>query len=60
MPVRSTRVTAGGKAMIRYIFKAATALGECLCVLYLPEYDMALTKLLCAGVDLWLNTPCKP
>jgi glucan phosphorylase len=24
------------------------------------EYDMFLGKLLCSGVDLWLNTPQKP
>jgi starch phosphorylase len=50
----------GGKAMIRHIFEAAVALGERLRVVYLSEYDMALAKLLCAGVDLWLNTPRKP
>lgn len=26
----------------------------------LEEYDIALAKYLCAGVDLWLNTPQKP
>jgi starch phosphorylase len=50
----------GGKAMIRRIFEAAASLGERLRVVYLSEYDMALAKLLCAGVDLWLNTPRKP
>jgi starch phosphorylase len=29
-------------------------------VVYLPEHDMSLGKLLCAGVDLWLNNPQKP
>ncbi len=28
--------------------------------IYLPNYDMALAKLLVAGVDLWLNTPARP
>jgi starch phosphorylase len=50
----------GGKTMIRHIFEAAATLGERLRVVYLSEYDMALAKLLCAGVDLWLNTPRKP
>lgn len=50
----------GGKAVIRRIFEAAAALGEKLRVLYLSEYDMDLAKLLCAGVDVWLNTPRKP
>jgi starch phosphorylase len=50
----------GGKSMIRRIFEAAAALGEGLRVVYLSDYDMALARLLCAGVDLWLNTPRKP
>ncbi|MDD4859614.1 MAG: glycogen/starch/alpha-glucan phosphorylase, partial [Dehalococcoidales bacterium] len=29
-------------------------------VVYLEEYDMALAKYVCSGVDLWLNTPLKP
>jgi starch phosphorylase len=50
----------GGKAMIRKIFEAAKALSDTIPVVYLEEYDMALAKYLCAGVDLWLNTPQKP
>ncbi len=49
-----------GKAMIRHIFEAAAALKDTVHVLYLEEYDLALAKYLCAGVDLWLNTPQKP
>lgn len=29
-------------------------------MVYLEEYDMELGKLICAGVDVWLNTPQKP
>ncbi|MBI2909101.1 MAG: alpha-glucan family phosphorylase [Chloroflexi bacterium] len=50
----------GGKEAIRRVFQAAAALGDAVPVLYLEEYDMALAKHLCAGVDLWLNTPLKP
>jgi len=50
----------GGKSVIRRVFEAAAALGEALPVVYLEEYDMALAKYLCSGVDLWLNTPQKP
>jgi starch phosphorylase len=50
----------GGKAIIRAIFQAAEALRDTVRVVYLEEYDMALAKYLCAGVDLWLNTPEKP
>ncbi len=50
----------GGKEMIRRVFQAAAALGDTVRVVYLQNYDMALGKLLCAGVDLWLNTPLRP
>ena len=49
-----------GKALIRRIFQAANALRDTIRVVYLEEYDMALAKYLCSGVDLWLNTPQKP
>jgi starch phosphorylase len=49
-----------GKAIIRKVFDGAEALEDEVPVVYLPEYDMGLARLLCAGVDLWLNTPQKP
>ena len=49
-----------GKALIRRIFKAANGLKNIIPVVYLQEYDVALAKYLCSGVDLWLNTPQKP
>lgn len=51
---------AAGKAIIRRIFEASRVLKEFLTVVYLEEYDMTLARYLCAGVDLWLNTPQKP
>jgi len=50
----------GGKAIIRRIFEAAAALANSVRVVYLENYDMALGKLLCSGVDVWLNTPMRP
>ncbi|MDD3581383.1 MAG: alpha-glucan family phosphorylase [Desulfobacca sp.] len=50
----------GGKEMIRRVFQAAATLGDAVRVVYLENYDMALGKLICAGVDLWLNTPLRP
>jgi starch phosphorylase len=50
----------GGKALIRRIFQAAEALADSIPVVYLEEYDIGLAKELCAGVDLWMNTPQKP
>jgi starch phosphorylase len=49
-----------GRAIIRRIFEAAAALGDAAHVLYLDNYDMTLARQLCAGVDLWLNTPLRP
>jgi len=49
-----------GKAMIRRIFETISTLKDTVRVVYLEEYDMALAKHICAGVDLWLNTPLKP
>jgi starch phosphorylase len=50
----------GGKETIRRVFQAATALSDAVRVVYLENYDMVLGKILCAGVDLWLNTPLRP
>jgi starch phosphorylase len=49
-----------GKAMIRRIFEFAALLEKDIKIVYLENYDMALARALCAGVDLWLNTPEKP
>jgi starch phosphorylase len=50
----------GGKEMIRRVFRAAQDLRGSVPVVFLEEYDMTLAKLLCAGADLWLNTPHRP
>src|SRR4030095_8284267 len=50
----------GGKTMIRRIFEAGAALADDVHVVYLENYDMALGRLLCSGVDVWLNTPLRP
>jgi glycogen phosphorylase len=34
--------------------------GDSLKFTYLENYDMRLGKLICGGVDLWLNNPVKP
>jgi glycogen phosphorylase len=49
-----------GKEIIRFIYKAARELKNTIPIVYLEEYNMELGKLLCSGVDLWLNTPLKP
>ena len=50
----------GGKALIRRIYAAAAQLGDTLPIVFLEGYDVPLAGLLCAGVDVWLNTPQKP
>jgi starch phosphorylase len=49
-----------GKHLIRRVFEAAAALGDAVPVLYLEDYDVGLAAQICAGVDVWLNTPLKP
>lgn len=49
-----------GKAVIRRIHEARDALRDVVPVAYLANYDMELGKLLCAGADIWLNTPLPP
>jgi starch phosphorylase len=49
-----------GKQMIERIFKARNAVGSRIALVYLPNHDMALGRLLTSGVDLWLNTPHPP
>jgi glycogen phosphorylase len=49
-----------GKDIIRRIFAARDSLGSEVPVVYLEDHDMDLGRLLCAGVDLWLNNPQKP
>ncbi|MBI4199639.1 MAG: alpha-glucan family phosphorylase [Chloroflexi bacterium] len=48
-----------GKAMIQRVFQAAAALRDAVRFVYVEDYDMAIAQYLCAGVDLWLNTPQK-
>jgi starch phosphorylase len=49
-----------GKDIIHYIYQMKEALKNDLTVVYLANYDLALGKLLTAGVDVWLNTPQPP
>jgi starch phosphorylase len=49
-----------GKALIRRVFEGAAKVKDTIKVVYLEEHDMTLGRLLCSGVDLWLNTPQLP
>ncbi len=49
-----------GKEAIRKIVAAASASGGKLKIAYINNYDIAVGKMMVAGVDLWLNTPRRP
>jgi starch phosphorylase len=49
-----------GKRLIRHILELKDVLKDSIAVSFLPNYDMALAKLITSGVDLWLNTPQPP
>ena len=50
----------GGKDLIRRVFQSAKELDGVVKVVYVENYNMDWAKTLCAGVDLWLNTPKRP
>ena len=50
----------GGKELIARIFQASEKLHPDIRLVYVPNYDLDVAKLLTAGVDVWLNTPQPP
>jgi starch phosphorylase len=51
---------AGGKEMIRRVHEALEQLAPEVIGVYLPNYEMAMGRLITAGVDVWVNTPERP
>ncbi len=51
---------AGGKEIIKKIFRAKKALKKTVSIVFLDDYDLNLGGKLTAGCDLWLNTPQYP
>jgi starch phosphorylase len=49
-----------GKKLIRQIFAAKEQLEPEIRIVYLPNYDIDVAKVMIPGVDLWLNTPQPP
>ncbi|MEW6212858.1 MAG: alpha-glucan family phosphorylase [Acidobacteriota bacterium] len=49
-----------GKGIIRQINEMRERLQEYIPIAYLENYDMVMAKMLCAGADVWLNTPLPP
>ena len=49
-----------GKDLISHIHEMRDALQGMVAVSYLTNYDMEVARMLCAGSDVWLNTPMPP
>lgn len=49
-----------GKALIRQLYAVAGELKDAIRIVFLPDYNMQIARMLVAGVDLWLNTPLRP
>lgn len=49
-----------GKEAIKRVIHARESLGHDIRLVYLPDYDTELAKLMTSGVDAWLNTPQPP
>jgi starch phosphorylase len=49
-----------GKRLIRHILELRDVLKDHITIAFIPNYDLALAKLITSGVDLWLNTPQPP
>jgi starch phosphorylase len=50
----------GGKDVIRHIHEHISELAGKVKIVYLPNYDMDIARMMTAGVDVWLNTPMRP
>lgn len=49
-----------GIEIIKSIFKHIKELRNSVKIVYLPNYNIKLAKLITSGVDVWLNTPRRP
>lgn len=49
-----------GKELIKRIHEVKEILKNDIKIVYLANYDIALARILTAGVDVWLNTPIPP
>jgi starch phosphorylase len=50
----------GGKELIRDIVRASRSDAFRGRIVFVEDYDMSVARALCAGVDVWLNTPRRP
>lgn len=50
----------GGKRLIEVVHGCMRSMTDTVPIVYLPNYDFAMARLLVAGSDVWLNTPLPP
>lgn len=48
-----------GQDVIKRLIERSSALKDCIKIVYLPDYNPDLAKLLVSGADVWLNTPMR-
>ncbi|MFN8639968.1 MAG: alpha-glucan family phosphorylase, partial [Dehalococcoidia bacterium] len=49
-----------GKALLREMLEFTSSAASGGRVVFIPDYDMALARVMVAGCDVWLNTPLRP
>ncbi|MGD2167784.1 MAG: glycogen/starch/alpha-glucan phosphorylase, partial [Gammaproteobacteria bacterium] len=49
-----------GKRAIAYLHEHMRSLADALPVVFLPNYDLRIARLMVAGLDVWINTPQPP
>ncbi len=49
-----------GKEAIKNIYKTIKAIKKDIRIVFIPNYDIAIAKMMISGVDVWLNTPQRP
>jgi len=50
----------GGKHLIERLHEHIRELAATIPVVFVPNYDMSLARVIVAGSDIWLNTPLRP
>jgi starch phosphorylase len=50
----------GGKALVQQIVQFADQAGVRHRIVFLPDYDIGMARVMLPGVDVWLNNPLRP
>ena len=52
--------TADSKSTLAEVYQLSQRTDLNIDIVYIPDYDMEVSKLMVAGVDIWLNNPLRP